>query len=388
MRVLVDNTGIHAVGRCLDKRSKGPADALGLLQLATQLVFCETIIVQCEKTGEIGERTAEVLTKVEASGVSSETIQYLNCTQDSWSAGCVGAAKAFADDVADLLPQEGGELEGTAPEFRDGKVARDGAMHDLIVKDRSREELDDLAGLALKDGATRLVEYCFAACPPLWDAVRRAYVERGGWARDVTARLAVLLRVYCNDAVACRSDAHYAPAVPRSELIRGFGRTVEDRLMGLVNEVAGKLAHRPVQAPSLYSALLHRGKAEPNGILREACALREKTGPLRSVLSKVASRLRTDDVEGWFALEKECQELCELTEMDLGLRTPPQLRDALEVKFIFGVPAPTLSATELVRWLEYRWKRRRVTVLTELSKAAAFVAKDAEQYKRLLRKIR
>ena len=61
MRILVDNTGVHSVARCLEGAGKGEIDVLGLLQFATQLVFGDIILVGSFELGEVIERTNQVL---------------------------------------------------------------------------------------------------------------------------------------------------------------------------------------------------------------------------------------------------------------------------------------------------------------------------------------
>jgi len=385
MRVVIDNTAVHSVGRCLEGKGKGFIDMLGLLQLATQLILCEKLTVGHYECAEVEARTDAVLDRITAAGFPSGAIERRTYTPESYSKHCLNAAADFATDFADLLPQEPAVLEATAPDFGDPQIIPDVGLHQLIASDRSKAELEERAASAAERHAPGLVEYCVAGFPALWKAMRQAYKHRGEWPPEISGHLAVLLRIYANDASAHDAGAHYAPAVGRARFLRCCGNAIQARLTGLVDDTVRKLTRRPLVAPSVHLALARRAKGDPVAVLSEACALRDKAGPLRAMLADVVQRLQGGNEAGWLAFERKCIELSGLLESDLGIGAAPRFRDAIDVAFILGFPAPSLSGKALFEWLRLRWKRKKIAVLTDLSKTAAFGDKVDICYKRLLR---
>ena len=368
MRILVDNTGVHSVARCLEGAGKGEIDVLGLLQFATQLVFGDIILVGSFELGEVIERTNQVFDKLLSIGIQSNVIEHIKITEQDFGLGCLKTAQVFAEDIESLLPTDIGDLLATTPDFADKRIIPDGHIHDLISHDRPDIELAERSAKALKQRAEGMVEYCLTTCPKLWNAIRKTYVDRGGWSAKVTAYLSVLLRMYLNDFFAKQFESCYSPAVARAKLLRQTGVVVEERLSRIVLDAVKKISTRKLPAPSVCMALIRDAKGDPHAILEEACKLREKAEPLRKMLRKVLQKLKEGDDEASIAFEKQMKELSDLLEIELGLKKRPEFRDALELHFVLGIPAPSLSAKELSDWISYRWKHRWVAVLTDLSK--------------------
>ena len=69
MKIMLDNTGIHAVGRCLEGSCHGAVDVRGLVQLATHVVFADALCVRAFEPDDVRERTSRILGKnVQAKG--------------------------------------------------------------------------------------------------------------------------------------------------------------------------------------------------------------------------------------------------------------------------------------------------------------------------------
>ncbi|MBM4056273.1 MAG: hypothetical protein FJ264_16710 [Planctomycetes bacterium] len=349
MRILVDNTGVHSVARCLEGAGKGEIDVLGLLQFATQLIFSDTIVVGSFELGEVIEKTNRVFDELLSIGIQSNVIEHIKITEQDWAFGCLKTAQVFAEDIESLLPTDVGDLLATTPDFADKRIIPDGHIHDLISHDRPDIELAEWSAKALKQRAGGMVEYCLTTCPKLWNAIRKTYVDRGGWSAKVTAYLAVLLRMYRNDFFAKEVESCYSPAVARAKLLRQTGVIVEERLSRIILDAVKKISTRKLPAPSVGTALIRDAKGDPHAILEEACKLREKAEPLRKMLRKVLQKLKEGDDEASIAFEKQMKELSDLLEIELGLKKRPEFRDALELHFVLGIPAPSLSAKELFR---------------------------------------
>ena len=60
MRLWLDNTGLHSAGLCLLGRARNDSDIRGLLQLATFLVFSESLLVNGFEADSVLKRTWEI----------------------------------------------------------------------------------------------------------------------------------------------------------------------------------------------------------------------------------------------------------------------------------------------------------------------------------------
>ena len=75
MKLFLDNTGLHSVGRCLDGEAKGEPDVAGLLQFATQLVFSDELFYSAFESTGVAARSQSVSEKVSKLGVDSDLLR-------------------------------------------------------------------------------------------------------------------------------------------------------------------------------------------------------------------------------------------------------------------------------------------------------------------------
>ena len=74
--------------------------------------------------------------------------------------------------------------------------------------------------------------------------------------------------------------------------------------------------------------------------------------------------------------------------MSLGLESlkltkAPHFRDAIDVAFVVGIPAPRISASKLLEWLRHRLRDRCIAVLTDIVKASAFAYASDRDFSKL-----
>lgn len=393
---MLENTALHSVGRCLESRGQGETDVLDLLQFATQIVFCDDIVLGTSGLmvpPRVADRTGQVLDTLSSLGVERVSLSPHHVTKNQWLTCCARAATDFVEDFSELIKINLSEISDGRPESLDSGLFT-ARFRELIAIDRSPEEILDITRRVIQPTGSGHVGYCLAMCPPLWEAVRREFVRQEGWPTALTSWLDVLLRVYVNIAVAADLGAMYSPAVSRASLLRNGASRIEQRLTKVVSEatkkfdVTDEIAPRRLPAPSLRLALVRNTDGSAQNVLEGALSLRSKARPLRKVLTPLAAKIsqgETED-EGLFDLEMTARELCRLLEEDLGLAKPSQLRDALELKFVIGVPSPSIDMKAAIKWFNDWKRRRRVAVLTDLSKSLIFRQQLGAEYDRLLRR--
>lgn len=384
MHIYLDNTGLHAVYRCLEGRANDEVDVAGLLQFATQVVFCDRLTVGAYEVSEVRNRTCSLLVELQSLGIEGQIVQQCVCSPEEWVVGCMRAGQAFAEDIEQLVPDEPFALAGTEPDFPLGTVSRDVELDSLLSKDHTEVELADRASAALERKAAGMVEYTFAACAPLWSAARTTYRHRGGWSKQTSDYLAVLLRLYRNRLFARDMGAEYSPAVPRARLLRQEDELLYGRLLRVLTDAAAKLRSGELPVPAVSSVLIAKAKGDPRALLREARHLRDRMGAIRQILGEFHDSATLDEVDRKLHVTRRLREVSRCIEAELGLADAPALHGALRITFVLGLPAIGLDVVRLAEWFRHRWMRRQTAVLTELSANAAFGAKQTLHYKRLV----
>src|ERR1017187_137679 len=99
MKLFIDNTGLHAVGRCLEGEAKGEPDIAGLLQFATQLVFSHELFYSAFPGTGVASRSHEVSEQVSELGVSSDVLRLSPFDAVSYERTLLAAAERLADEL-------------------------------------------------------------------------------------------------------------------------------------------------------------------------------------------------------------------------------------------------------------------------------------------------
>jgi hypothetical protein len=387
MRLMIDNTGFQSTGLAIEGRGRGAADVEELLQLSTLIVFAEQIATGGYEIDRVTSKTKEVKERLTELGLQQDVIYLSYITRKHFAAVCEMAAKECAEDIVCAF-QPISEVEGRlypaalpSPELN----ARLPLISRLLFEKLSDQELAAYCKDALNMKKAGAVAYMIASCPALRESVSRT-LSRHSLSLEVVNQLDAFCRLYLNSTLASQQCATYTPAIARAQLIRRNNSAVVSQLGNVLDGVVNQLRGSPLNVPSVAAYLIQRSKGEPAAVIQEAIALREKTHDLRRWLIRLIEMAASDIPQNIFDVRNELKNMAALLEKDLGLKPTPRVHDAIEVSFILGIPAPKLSGAKLLEWINYRWKRRKVAVLTDLSKSLAFGDNVDIYYQRLVRK--
>ena len=67
----------------------------------------------------------------------------------------------------------------------------------------------------------------------------------------------------------------------------------------------------------------------------------------------------------------------------LDWRMPPNCVMQWSIRFIIGIPVPSVSGKAIVKWVQEQMQSRRTAVLTELVKASAYSDFSTHLYEKL-----
>lgn len=385
MRLWIDNTGLQSAGQCLEGKAAGDIDVKGLLQLGTLLVFSQNLLLNSVETDRVAEKSSGVVERLVHLGVDKAFIQVTGDI-DTYLMACESAADTAAADLETAFKSQNSDMLRLEPPDLPEEIRI--AQTDFVRVANTPltdAQLSSIKAKAKRNKAAGAIAYMLAHSPKLRAAVTKLIDSSGHWSDIQTYQLNAFLRYYLNDALAKQYESFYTPAVARAQLIRMSNDYVLNRLTKLTDEAVSKLRRVPIAVPALTSSLVQRSKGNPAAFIESAVELRERTKELRSELKLIADKLRKDTPEIRFEIDRDVKDLVEALEMDLGLRDKPKLLNGIDIEFVLGIPALGVNLGQVREWSKYRARRKKIAVLTEISKFAAFLRpyEEEQAYRRL-----
>lgn len=375
MHILIDNTGFHSAGRCLDKAGLGPVDIKGLLQFALEIIFSEEILISGFESYGILGRTEEIAEKLRSEGLEREAVQVRTYSTEYYAKACEeGAARLASDFDYTFTTQtlnDSVDLRAARPDLLPHELSVEKRVHDLIKRDRTEQELEEIAEASLQEKAAGSMAYMLSRCLPLWEKVRIAATS-DSWTPKTTEQLIAALRYYMNDSLAQNESAYYTPAVARAEMLRSSNKAVTAAVAvsSIVADAVEKFKPKSLGLPSVSNVLVQKAKGDPTGVIAEAIRLRAMVTDLRKYLAEKLSTFDMNTPDWHHALHVQVKDLAWALERELHLTKQPQILDAVEIQLS---PLPfSISLKSLKDWNRFRKLRKYVVVLTELSKELAF----------------
>ena len=381
IKIWLDNTGIHNVGRCLDGRAKSDVDIEGFLQFAILVAFSNRMEFNPFEPEHIAERTDIIINRLGQIGVSKEVLHDSRDNQDSYALACGEAAREAAKDLRYVFLPGGDNVHGLAPELQRGQDVHSGFL-DLVDSGVSQAHLQQVLESALADKAAGAVDYMVAVNHDLRCAIREKAISCKDWSDAHTHQLGAFLRFYLNTLLGCQNHGTYAPAVGRARLVRRANLFYLDRLVDLADEITVMLRGAALPLPSLHAALVIEGKGELEAILDVACQKRERTPHIRRWLE--ASVEGSDEARGDYFVkaEAEMNEIRTAVFETLRRCRHPELEAPVTLQGFHGIPNPSLDPMKLATSFKHWRLRSRFMVVTEMSALAAFDPRADEYLQR------
>ncbi len=386
MNRFLDNTGFHAVGRCLSRKGVGEIDVRGLLQFATELVFSERLVIsgfEIPSIKECSEALRSIL--VDDMGLEPEAINIAPYEAPEYGKACEEAGKTLFTDLRylsrELLSPPQVPPEALKPYLPPENQTLAEMIYNLVTKQWDQSKLQEIARDSLKPNGAGSVPYTLLKCPGMLEQVRTMAGDRN-WSPKTCDNLIAAVRCHINAELAKEKNCAYSPAVARAELLRKANRTMVECLAMITVDAARSLLPRMQELPHIGDALIKNAKGDPKGVISEAITFRSRAAELRAYLAK---RLRayqhgTDD---WCdAVSREGTRLARALQVELNPDEGPRLRDAIQLQLL--PPFFSIDPGSLDKWAEHRRVRRHVIVLAGMAKAIAFGSNKPHAFKKLV----
>lgn len=386
-----DHASLHSAGRALERRAKGKADVQGLLHLATQIVFSDSLRLNGYETRHVSGRSDQVLNALIDLGVPSSLIAYSDETPSEYADCCVNAAELLAEDIPHRSIEGLKDHSAVRPEISKKQSSREAALTELL--NEGHPGAHQMFGAP--HDAMGAAGYMFTEVQALWDALtdpKSLSPPRGRgqqlWSESQVRELIMISRFYLNDALARFHQGLYSPAVERAKMVRQQADESLDLLSRILPEdtSAGEFAF--LGAPRVVRALLLASKGDPKGIIETAREFRHQAAPLRVWLGKRGEEIRRDPggAKRSLKLHVETTKLAAALDYQINSgQTGPLDELQVNVNIPSGVGAQ-MSSRKFRKWWYSKKRRKLLTVLT----SASLIDKRGERsfgaaYKKLVR---
>lgn len=393
MRLLLDNTGFHAVGRCLESLGNGRTDVDDFLRFASYLIFCEESWVSGCQPDPVTARSDEISQALKTLGVPEHLRSVRELSEAQLDQAMEQASNRVFEELelADFAPTScQAELaDGLLPERRTLQIGVDDwfleTTNPLTTDSRLRELFQE--GTQASAGGWPVLMLL------RHETLRQeliSRVERQGWMPSDLIEFSVRMRYFMNQELAATgpSQLNYAPSAARSKLIASNASYVLDSVNKAISHAAEGLEPVTLGLPPVAMALVHRSKGDPAGIISEALSLRDRAKPFREHCGKLIQDMSSSKVDLYRSRHelklfmRDCEQLLAGA---LNAQAQPSFADSLDLDFLgFGfIPNPL----KLIPWINHKRKVRRITALLDLSYSLTDYTSNDFAYRKFFKRI-
>lgn len=333
MKLLLDNSGLHAAGRCLGlfsgEENKGLLslnkeiinEIENLLNFIVQLVFSERIYILGSNTEGVTEKSDLLMRKLMNYGLEEDVFHFLPYEKINIERVCYLAGERSISSINSDVLKNTNSFSGLYPQMSKEVTNEYFAdLHDLIVSNRTEEELIRRRICAIEAKVKGAVHLMILSHPELFKLIKNTVNSLDNWELKDTMKLHALLRIFFNDAIAetglhdtynTDDRATYSPNPLRSKMFLylnyyqrlKFSLAHEfDKIIG--KELRGALFSKELEITPIIGSLIIKSKGDPDGLFREALSLRGNTEYLRKTFSKFQKKLNSGE-KGFQYVDKE-----------------------------------------------------------------------------------
>lgn len=371
MRTWLDNTGLHAAARALRGAGDDDSDYWSLLQLATLLLFGDSLAINGFERDHVRDPTNVMLESLVAFGFPEDKLHLQEPDRAMYVYNCGVAADRAADELRLLFVPSRKSPAGLEPDIRRDRGSA--YLHKFVDGEVLTAELPAFAEEALEDKAAGAVLAMLVASDELMENVLRFRRETDTWTFEHTIQLDAFLRTYLNDVLASAASSRYAPAVGRASLIRQGTARILDTIGNQLDDVAAELRGQTVSVPALIAKAVWEADGDPERLLRSAIRLRGEVAPIRKELQRISDRWNWSSPLGEAHGLGELEQLSATVESRV-LKGPPPWRNNIDfsvaVSSDSAVADGALKLGQLMRWASRAWRTRRTVALTEYTRIA------------------
>ena len=355
MNRLIDNTYLHAVGRCLKGQAHGIGDAVTYLRFLAEAIGVDTIFFSASQGGPVYPFSEEVALQINAT-VGENLLQ--NLPRESLD--LESAAKPVAKDLAEeLLFLDPARIKTDAilePQFSTGE-SPDMGLHEWLKGSSTAEEVMALPNSRFSNLLLEI--FSDEAVAPQLEKVGMAGTETS---RSQTLTLTATTRLLLYLHAAKEIDAQYLPGADRIQLhsLPAGSAKLNSQVTDLLLEQ--ELPEDRFSLSEVIAAILRLSSGSPRKMLEEAASLRIALGSHRKHFQ---SHMPGDKL---FAQANKARHvLSDIVKARLGVQVAPSLIRTFKPKVVFpGLPGVSLDVEKLAEWVDYKLTKKKVIAVAEV----------------------
>lgn len=367
-------------GTARDRQAgQGELEISGFLQLVTQIVFCDVIKYSNFESLHVAETSRQIATQLVGLGLEPQCIQTSTLDVTVYSDACQRAVTEFAQDARFAegtrisLASEGSkrapEFDLAGPDVDPRDMGYATRSHEILIGTRDDDHVNEILSDILKEsksaGADEFMSAAFRRShKTFWNTV----VVRP-WSLSDTNRLLITFRYYLNQELAKLAALVYMPAVARARIVHRRQATLLATVEKAFGEAVRSLEPSFEGVPSVASALVSRGKAEPRAIIEEAIVARSKAAVFRAALAPLTCSEAIIDSSRWHEARVVLKAYEATLLQDLDVLHRPTFLDAVSIN-IFGL-VPGISVSKILEWSRFRRTVPHISFLSEFAKTLA-----------------
>lgn len=275
MKIWLDNTGLHAGGRCLIGQAKTEVDVEGLVQLGCFIGIGRSLHVNGFEESPIRNFTEETQQRIAGLGPDGPPIVIE--PSSTYRAACLQAGKVAAMELRHGFDLESTSVEDLKPSnVRAADVASQVAFARSVMDETFDGSFPEIADLALGRKAVGAFDLMLASSDLLREALVSLRAQQFTWTDDEIYAVTAACRYHLNQVLADQVGGVAGPAVARARMVSRRNAFTLEALDESLRTAASNAIDRPIPTPPLFGVLVRRSRGDPGGLVEEAKALNER----------------------------------------------------------------------------------------------------------------
>lgn len=383
MKVLIDHTGLHAVGNCLSRSAIHEDQILGLMQFAILLIFGDHLSISGFEHEKVLRETKAVINSLVQIGIPADLIEVTEISEKEYANACFTAASLCVQDLK--WAYDISKLGAFFVEEGQADIAmRENAFlvnaYTTLAKD---EGIQFYSSPILGESGARGPIHMMALSRRLRQILRPIVLSDTITNSDIF-RLNAILRYYLNVSLAGEHQT-YVPAVGRAKVLRQSNAFLIQQVLiqttSDMHDLKSQLEpDNLLTSTSIAKRLIVESKGSPKGVIEAAINLRERTADLRNWLTELSESIDLNKPEGRKKAALEIQGFIKA----LNLEGTTSIFDTIQVGLPIGL---TVTPADIAKWILASQKQKKAKMLlTEISKVDEYPIVHSEDFYSLLSK--
>lgn len=388
MKIWLDNTGLHAGGRCLVGKAKSEVDVEGLVQLGCFIALGRSLHVNGFEDAPIATFTAEVKDIIESTASSGPPVVVE--PSSSYRTACITAGKAAARELRSGFDVPTGNINDLKPSgVHPENVRRQVAFLRQVMDGAFVGNYAEIADNALEQKAVGAFDLMLASSEDLREVFRSLRSRRAEWSDDRLYAATAACRYHLNHELAHQVGAVAGPAVARARIVASRNTTVLEALDDSLRVAASAAAKRPVPTPPLFGTLVKKSRGEPSRLIQEARKLNAQLAKAVEAFESDLSHADSDTLGAAIRRESLAAEIRDSVARELKLKPKTKSPFGAEFVLLLGwmIPGVRLKwdGAAVKEWWAEKQSDRKYSVFSEVVAGTPEEVKQSREWDLLVR---